>query len=51
MKRKLGYDERICPKCGEIATAHFVHNGVSSLQVSPFWCEDCGWIEGDGDDE
>jgi len=34
-----------CPKCGEMATANTVDNGVGKEQCGPYGCEHCGWVE------
>ena len=44
-ERRLAYDEKPCPKCGEIATADFVHNGVGMQRCGKWGCEQCGWVE------
>jgi hypothetical protein len=43
--KTLAFDQRDCPKCGCIATADFVDNGVGMQQSGPFGCEFCGWSE------
>ena len=41
----MQFDQRECPKCGKIAVADFVDNGVGMQQCGPFSCEACGWVE------
>lgn len=41
----MKFDQMICPKCGAIATADFVDNGVGMQRSGPYGCETCGWVE------
>jgi len=36
-----------CPKCNAVCHAEFCDNGFGpfAVQVGPYHCEDCGWIE------
>ena len=44
-KPQLTNGEIYCPKCGEIAIADTVDNGVGEERCGPYGCEHCGWIE------
>ena len=37
-----------CPKCGTQLHTDYVDNGFGpySVQVSPYYCEPCEWVEG-----
>tara|TARA_B100000941_G_C28112403_1_gene353955 strand:- start:269 stop:433 length:165 start_codon:yes stop_codon:yes gene_type:complete len=39
--------EVYCPECGGRAEAEFVDNGFGpyAVQVSPYHCSTCGWLE------
>lgn len=42
---KHGEGEYRCPDCGEWMQAHHVDIGIGMQQVSPFCCENCGFVE------
>ncbi len=40
-----GYD-KTCPRCGGKTDAEYCDVGVGYVQIEPYHCDDCGWVEG-----